>query len=141
MVKQEQKVKFIKWFEDRIGKVNYSMDLDKRQGPDYYDCSSAVFTALIAAGFLEEDHIIGSTEDLFALDGSILVAIDFSDLEPGDIFVAGEKGNSVGSNGHTGVYYSKDKIIHCNYKDNGISVTEIKGRAGGPPVYWYRLKW
>lgn len=25
------------------------------------------------------------------------------------------------------VNYSKDKIIHCNYKDNGISVTEIKG--------------
>lgn len=38
------------------------------------------------------------------------------------------------------VNYSKDKIIHCNYKDDGISVTEIKGRVGGPPIYWYKLK-
>ena len=140
VVSKEQKNKFINWFEERLGKVKYSMDLDKRQGPDYYDCSSAVFNALIAAGILDEGHIIGSTEDLFALDGIIFEEIDFSELQSGDIFVAGEKGNSLGSNGHTGVYYSDDIIIHCNYKDNGISITEIEGRAGGPPVYWYRFK-
>src|SRR5699024_7779051 len=40
----------IKWFEDRRGKVRYSMSY-LRTGPNYYDCSSAVFSALIAGGF------------------------------------------------------------------------------------------
>jgi hypothetical protein len=40
----------IKWMTDREGKVTYSMT--SRLGPKSYDCSSAVFLAMIAGGFL-----------------------------------------------------------------------------------------
>lgn len=40
----------IQWFKDREGKVNYSQD--GRLGPNSYDCSSAVYFALIAGGFI-----------------------------------------------------------------------------------------
>ncbi|WP_276567614.1 peptidoglycan amidohydrolase family protein, partial [Streptococcus ruminantium] len=38
----------IRWMMDRVGRVTYSMDY--RNGPDSYDCSSAVYYALTAGG-------------------------------------------------------------------------------------------
>ena len=38
----------IAWMETRRGKVTYSMDY--RNGPNSYDCSSAVYYALMSAG-------------------------------------------------------------------------------------------
>ncbi|WP_276567613.1 peptidoglycan amidohydrolase family protein, partial [Streptococcus ruminantium] len=38
----------IRWMSSRAGKVSYSMD--HRNGPDSYDCSSAVYYALTAGG-------------------------------------------------------------------------------------------
>lgn len=38
----------IRWMSDRVGKVTYSMDY--RNGPNSYDCSSAVYYALMAGG-------------------------------------------------------------------------------------------
>ena len=38
----------IAWMEARLGKVTYSMDY--RNGPNSYDCSSAVYYALMSAG-------------------------------------------------------------------------------------------
>uniref|UniRef100_UPI0023EEFEC0 peptidoglycan amidohydrolase family protein n=1 Tax=Streptococcus ruminantium TaxID=1917441 RepID=UPI0023EEFEC0 len=38
----------IRWMSSRAGKVSYSMDY--RNGPDSYDCSSAVYYALTAGG-------------------------------------------------------------------------------------------
>ena len=128
----------IKWFEDRLGKVKYSMSY-LRVGPHYYDCSSAVFSALIAGGFRPKGSVLGSTETLYSLEGTLLIPIDFSEVQRGDIFVAGPKGGSSYGAGHTGVYYGDGKIIHCNYADNGISITGIAGRTGSP-LHWYRLR-
>lgn len=127
----------IKWFEDRRGRVGYSMSY-LRYGPNYYDCSSAVFSALIAGGFRQPNSVLGTTETLYSLEGSLLIPISFSEARRGDIFVAGTKGGSSGGAGHTGVHYGNNQIIHCTYSRNGIAVTPISGYTGSP-VHWYRL--
>lgn len=58
----------VQWFRDRIGVVKYSDDLVLRQGPNYYDCSSAVFASLMHAGFMPHGHK-GNTATLFGLEG------------------------------------------------------------------------
>lgn len=127
----------INWFQARKGKVTYSMT--NRLGPNSYDCSSAVFFALIEAGFLPKGTAIGNTESLYQLEGSLFTAINQAQAQRGDLFVAGVKGASGGSFGHTGVFTSNSTIIHCNGTDNGISETPVSGRTGSP-VYFYRLK-
>ncbi|RDX01544.1 hypothetical protein UR08_09835 [Listeria kieliensis] len=127
----------INWFKAREGKVTYSMA--NRNGPYSYDCSSAVYHALIEGGFLPKGTAIGNTESLYALEGKLLVAISASEVKRGDIFVSGTKGGSSGGNGHTGVFTSSSTIIHCNATSNGISETPVIGWVGGPPTYYYRL--
>ena len=129
----------INWFKEREGNVTYSMS--NRLGPDSYDCSSAVFFALMAGGYIAEGTWPGTTESLFALEGTLLTAISREEVQEGDIFVAGVKGNSLGAGGHTGVALSNSSIIHANYSDNGISTTPIEGYTSyaGIPTYWYRL--
>ena len=48
-------------------KVGYSMAYPKRLGPNYLDCSSFVYYALIAGGFLPQHTVIGNTESLYKL--------------------------------------------------------------------------
>ena len=129
----------IDWFQEREGKVTYSMT--NRMGPDSYDCSSAVFFALMEAGYLPDGTWPGTTESLYALEGSLFSPISRDEVQAGDIFVAGHKGFSLGSGGHTGVAVSNNNIIHSNYSDNGISTTPIEGYTSyaGMPTYWYRL--
>jgi hypothetical protein len=132
--------KMIQWFKDREGKVTYSMT--NRYGPNSYDCSSAVYYSLIAGGFLPSGSM-GNTETLYGLEGSLLLPIKRAEVKKGDIFVAGIKGGSGGSDGHTGVFLSNDTIIHCTYPKNGIATTLATGWMGdysGLPVYYYRLK-
>lgn len=129
----------IGWFESRLGKVTYSMAY--RNGPNSYDCSSAVYYALIHSGFLPSGTWIGNTESLYGLEGDLLLPIAAGDVVRGDIFVSGEKGGSGGAYGHAGVSYGGGQIIHCNYGSNGIAITSTTGGwIGGPPTYWYRLK-
>ena len=133
--------KMIAWMEARRGKVTYSMAY--RLGPNSYDCSSAVFNALIAGGFLPASTPIGNTESLYQLEGKILTPITRSQVRRGDIFVAGYKGYSVNAAGHTGIFVSNSQIIHCSYSMNGIAVTQATGYMGdysGLPVYFYRIK-
>lgn len=125
------------------GKVSYSMTA--RMGPYSYDCSSAVYFALIAGGFLKQGTGIGNTESLYRLEGTLLTPISRSEVRRGDIFVAGKKGGSTGSNGHTGVFINNSEIIHCTYSKGkyNFAVTPAKGWMGdysGLPVYYYRLK-
>lgn len=124
------------WFYARQGKVTYSMT--NRTGPNSYDCSSAVFYALIEAGYLNTGTWIGNTETLFSYEGKLFKAISSKDVRRGDIFIAGKKGSSGGAYGHTGAATSNTTIIHCNYSDNGISETVISGRTGDP-CYWFRF--
>lgn len=129
----------IDWFQEREGQVTYSMA--NRMGPDSYDCSSAVFYALMAGGYLDEGTWPGTTESLYAMEGSLLTPISRDEVQAGDLFVAGYKGSSLGAGGHTGLALSNSSIIHANYSDNGISTTPIEGFTSysGMPTYWYRL--
>lgn len=125
------------------GKVGYSMAA--RMGPYSYDCSSAVFFALIAGGFLKQGTGIGNTESLYRLEGTLLTPISRSQVRRGDIFVSGRKGASSGSAGHTGIFVSNSQIIHCTYSKGkaNFAVTPAAGWMGdysGLPVYYYRLK-
>lgn len=107
----------IRWMLDRQGKVTYSMT--HRLGPNSYDCSSAVFFAMIAGGFLPAGSM-GNTDTLFAMNGTRLRKVSRSEVKRGDIFIAGTPGQSTGSGGHTGIFLSNGSFIHCSYTWNGI---------------------
>ena len=129
----------ISWFRTRQGKVTY--DMYNRLGPYSYDCSSAVFSALIAGGFLPVGTPLGSTESLYQLEGTLLIPISRSEARYGDIFVAGVKGLSQFEDGHTGVFVGNERIIHCVGARNGIAETQLEGWYGaGLPLYCYRLR-
>lgn len=127
--------KFIGWYQQRKGKVSYSMY--NRMGPNSYDCSSAMFFAAKSAGILPKSQVIGSTETLYQLEGKYLQEIPRSQIRYGDIFVSGVKGASMGAAGHTGAVLNKNQIIHCTPPT--IKVTPIDGWTG-KPVHFYRWK-
>ena len=130
---------------ERKGKVTYSMN--NRLGPTSYDCSSAVYLALIAGDFLSV-QTMGNTDTLFIH----LEQASWEKIQPdttgsypakkGDIFIWGQRGASGGAAGHTGIFIDdNDTIIHCNYGYNGISVNnhdEIWYLNGCPTVTIYR---
>lgn len=131
--------KMIQWFEDRKGRVGYSME--NRNGPNSYDCSSALYSALRYAGFQTNINYLGSTVSLWNDIGAdkLMVEIPRSEARRGDIFLSGAKGAaSAGSNGHTGVFLDNNTIIHCNYASRGISVNPVSGYAGSP-LYCFRI--
>lgn len=131
--------KMIKWFQDRQGKVSYSMQA--RSGPNSYDCSSAVYSALKYAGFKTNITWLGSTVSLWGDVGAskLMTEISRSQARRGDLFLSGPRGAaSAGAAGHTGVFLSNSQIIHCNYSSNGISTTQVEGRAGSP-IYCFRI--
>lgn len=132
------KEKMIQWFQDRRGKVTYSMT--NRMGPNSYDCSSSVFFGLIAGGFLKQGTM-GNTETLFSYEGTLLTEISRSEVQRGDIFISGTKGTSSGSGGHTGVFLSNTEFIHCSYINNGIAVNSDDSYMGTRLTHnFYRLK-
>ncbi|WP_430606395.1 hypothetical protein IGJ55_002074 [Enterococcus sp. AZ170] len=134
----------IKWMSDRQGKVRYSMAA--RLGPNSYDCSSAVYNALIAGGFLKAGST-GNTETLFndlecngwqqvqSVNGNY-------PAKKGNIFIWGTRGHTLGAAGHTGIFIDdNDNIIHCNFGFDGISVNDhdyIWGYNGQPAITIYR---
>lgn len=135
--------KMIDWMQkkDAAG-VTYSMDY--RNGPRSYDCSSAVFYSLIAGGFRRPGSLIGNTDTLFSLEGTLLKPINRANgLQKGDIFVSGRKGGSGGAAGHTGFALNATQAIHCSTRFNGIGISSNADSAvrafNGAPVYWYRL--
>lgn len=121
--------KSIKWMEDHHRtKGNYPYSMYRRHGNPGFDCSSSVYYALIAGGFLPRTTAIGNTETLFALarQGKVLKEIfSYDEVQPGDIFIRGGEGTSLGAKGHTGMFYKKDGIIHSNYSNNGISKNDL----------------
>lgn len=109
----------------KVGRVSYSMAYPARLGPCFYDCSSFVYYALIAGGFLPKGSVIGNTESLYRLKGSVFEEIySYGDVRRGDIFIRGIEGRSAGAYGHTGIFLAKDKIIHCSYRANGVSIAD-----------------
>lgn len=130
-------------YQARNFNYKYSMDWQKRNQIGYADCSSAVYRAMKHGGFISHNVANGNTETLFELGrrGQILKEISENEIRYGDIFVAGVPGQSLGAGGHTGFIIDRNRIIHCNYADNGVSITERKGRMGDKkyPVRYYRL--
>ena len=126
--------KAIEWFEQRQGRVTYSMI--NRNGPSSYDCSSAIYHSLIYAGILPQGFRIGNTETMFVdlpKFGFQRIEADSNGYIPtqrGDIFIWGKQGYTAGANGHTGVYLDNDNIIHCSYGYNGIHTDNHDWLAG-----------
>lgn len=126
--------KVIEWFQQRQGRVSYSMDY--RNGPNSYDCSSAIYHALIYAGILPQGFRIGNTETEFVdlpKFGFQRIEADANGYIPtqrGDIFIWGKQGYTLGANGHTGIYLDSDNIIHCAYAYKGIHTDEHDKLAG-----------
>lgn len=118
--------KMIDFALSKVGRVAYSMAYPARLGPSFYDCSSFVYYALIAGGFLPRGSVIGNTETLYKLKGKIFQEIySYEDVRRGDIFIRGTQGRSAGAGGHTGIFLGKDKIIHCSYRANGVSIQDM----------------
>ena len=126
--------KAIEWFQQRQGKVSYSMV--NRNGWASYDCSSAIYHALIYAGILPAGFRIGNTESEFVdlpKFGFQRIEADANGYIPtqrGDIFIWGKQGYTNGAGGHTGIYLDNDNIIHCAYAYNGIHTDNHDWLAG-----------
>ena len=134
----------IKWFYDRLGRVTYSMTY--RNGPSSYDCSSAVYNALITGGLLPSMRI-GNTDSMYGdleRNGWVKVGPNAQgnfDTRRGDVFLWGKRGASSGAFGHTGMFVNANDIIHCASGYNGIHVDnydQIRGWNGYPEQTFYR---
>ena len=112
-------------------KGNYPYSMTRRNLNPGLDCSSSVYYALIDGGFLPKGTPIGNTETLFKLNGKIFKEIfSYDEVQRGDIFIRGGEGRSAGAGGHTGIFMRKDKIIHSNYSNNGISINDENSYVG-----------
>lgn len=126
--------KVIDWFQQRQGRVSYSMI--NRNGESSYDCSSSIYHALIYAGILPQGFRIGNTESMFVdlpKFGFQRIEADANGYIPtqrGDIFIWGKQGQTSGAGGHTGIYLDSDNIIHCSYGYNGIHTDNHDWLAG-----------
>ncbi|MDH6364643.1 hypothetical protein M2139_001630 [Enterococcus sp. PF1-24] len=132
----------INWFTSRRGNVFYSQG--NRLGPGSYDCSSAVYFALVAGGFLKEGTM-GNTDSLFNdLEAAGWKRLNLPAATPkrGDVFIWGVKGASSGNAGHTGMFIDSQQIIECTSGSvNGIHTTNYQSArsyAGNPPEAIYR---
>lgn len=135
--------KVIDWFEQRKGRVSYSMNY--RNGPNSYDCSSAIYHALIYAGILPQGFRIGNTETEFVdlpKFGFQRIEADANGYIPtqrGDIFIWGKQGYTNGADGHTGIFIDNDNIIHCAYAYNGIHTDNHDKLAGWNNVQYLTI--
>lgn len=127
--------------------VQYTMSGLRGTFP-YFDCSAFVTRAMEQAGV---PIGLGSTETLYAAEGTYLEPITKEQVKAGDIFVWGTKGGSGGEYGHTGFFIDNGQnIIHCTpATQNGFSQegdvvkTPFEGYYGDSslaPVYFYRVK-
>ena len=126
--------KVIEWFQQRQGRVSYSMI--NRNGASSYDCSSSIYHALIYAGILPQGFRIGNTETEFVdlpKFGFQRIEADANGYIPtqrGDIFIWGKQGYTNGAGGHTGIFIDQNNIIHCSYGYNGIHTDNHDWLAG-----------
>ncbi|CYU66585.1 holin [Streptococcus suis] len=129
----------IRWMSDRVGKVSYSMDY--RNGPNSYDCSSAVYYALMAGGAISAGWVVNTEymHDWLIRNGYVLVAENKPfNAQRHDIFIWGKRGYSSGEGGHTGIFVDNVNIIHCNFKRNGITIDDYNKVSRGMYYYLYR---
>ena len=112
--------KAIEWFQQRQGKVSYSMVY--RNGNSSYDCSSAIYHALIYAGILPAGFRIGNTETEFVdlpKFGFQRIEADANGYIPtqrGDIFIWGKQGYTNGAGGHCLPYDNTELLTPSGWK-------------------------
>ena len=143
----------IKWFEEREGKVTYSQDAGSRKGPLQYDCSSAIYMALVAggAGKTAGDYPVSTeTEHEWLLQNGFNKVYegkwgdkgDVKEVKKGDIIIWGTKGQSAGDLGHTMIMLDNETIIHSSGGHNGIARDNYSqyrdGATDHQTVYVYR---
>lgn len=112
--------KAIEWFEQRQGRVSYSMI--NRNGESSYDCSSAIYHSLIYAGILPQGFRIGNTETMFVdlpKFGFQRIEADANGYIPtqrGDIFIWGKQGYTSGAGGHCLPYDNTELLTPNGWK-------------------------
>jgi hypothetical protein len=146
--------KAIAWFYDRMERGScYNMDARYEVG-DYIDlngngcvegdCSSAVTYATLEAGADDWGPLnTDSMHDWLTAHGFQVISqgkgLTFTP-QRGDIFIWGQKGQSGGAAGHTGLFINDSQIIHMSYGCNGICVSNYNqalNANGGNSVYEY----
>lgn len=140
--------KMIKWGESKVGNTHYSQgERGPRTGPNSYDCSGFVMSAMIEGGFLPKGTSIGNTETLFGMEGGVLKPLSGrGEVQRGDIFVSGYKGSSLGNDGHTGIFLDNGQnILHATLAGpyDGVVKSPATGWMGdykGLPVHYYRIE-
>ncbi|WP_105095266.1 peptidoglycan amidohydrolase family protein [Streptococcus suis] len=129
----------IRWMSDRIGKVSYSMDY--RNGPNSYDCSSAVYYALMAGGAISAGWAVNTEymHDWLIRNGYVLVAENKPfNAQRHDVCILGKRGYSSGAGGHVVIFVDNVNVIHCNYARNGITIDNYNQVHRGMYYYLYR---
>ncbi|MGJ0023041.1 peptidoglycan amidohydrolase family protein [Streptococcus canis] len=135
--------KAISWMVARQGAVSYSMDY--RNGPSSYDCSSAIYYALMSAGAISAGWAVNTEymHDWLIKNGYVLIAENQDwNSQRGDVVIWGLRGQSAGAGGHVVMFVDSDNIIHCNYANNGITINnynQTAASAGWMYSYVYRL--
>lgn len=134
--------KAIAWMGLKKGRVSYSMDC--RNGPDSYDCSSAICSALIYAGASNPGWLLNTEymHDWLVQNGFELIADNEDwDSQRADIAIWGFRGQSAGAGGHVVMFIDADNIIHCNYANNNITIdnyNQTAAASGWMYSYAYR---
>lgn len=134
--------KAIAWMGLKEGRVSYSMDY--RNGPDSYDCSSAICSALIYAGASNPGWLLNTEymHDWLVQNGYELIAENEDwDSQRADIAIWGLRGQSAGAGGHVVMFIDADNIIHCNYANNNITIdnyNQTAAASGWMYSYAYR---
>lgn len=134
--------KVIAWMGLKEGRVSYSMDY--RNGPDSYDCSSAICSALIYAGASNPGWLLNTEymHDWLVQNGYQLIAENEDwDSQRADIAIWGLRGQSAGAGGHVVMFIDADNIIHCNYANNNITIdnyNQTAAASGWMYSYVYR---
>ncbi|HEQ8585849.1 TPA: glucosaminidase domain-containing protein [Streptococcus pyogenes] len=134
--------KAIAWMGLKKGRVRYSMDC--RNGPDSYDCSSAICSALIYAGASNPGWLLNTEymHDWLVQNGFELIADNEDwDSQRADIAIWGFRGQSAGAGGHVVMFIDADNIIHCNYANNNITIdnyNQTAAASGWMYSYVYR---
>ncbi|MBO3755666.1 glucosaminidase domain-containing protein [Streptococcus suis] len=129
----------IRWMSDRVGKVSYSMDY--RNGPNSYDCSSAVYYALMSAGAISAGWAVDTEymHDWLIRNGYVLVAENKPfNAQRHDVCILGKRGYSSGAGGHVVIFVDNVNVIHCNYARNGITIDNYNQVHRGMYYYLYR---
>lgn len=125
--------KVVQWFYDNQSRLRYSQP--RRLEDGYADCSSAIFRALIFAGFLPAGTFWGNTASLFNLEGTLFTPIQRNEARLGDVFVTGYK--PIGS--HAGMFVNNNEVIHMINEEHHIKQTPVDGWVGAGNMYCYRI--